>query len=230
MLLTKLIRGETKVIDADEGLVSAVASTEAKDRDGDIINQGFWDIKDFLKHPVLLSGHKYGSVRDQIGEWQSLEVKDNKLQGVIKYYINQPVPNAEADWAHLLATKGRGAYSVGFIPDMDKAEKIKGSGGGYEFKGQLLLEISHVTVPSNPEALQVAKAAAHPELRSIIDEMLEAEGDGSPHDVAALRDGIKQFIREIIAETGAVPPGVPTLPPVEAAPIDILSFIGGNHA
>ena len=43
MVRHKPIRTETRVEDAECGLVRAVVSTEAKDRDGDIIREAHWD-------------------------------------------------------------------------------------------------------------------------------------------------------------------------------------------
>lgn len=231
MLLTKIYRGETKVLDEKEGLVSAVASTEVPDRDGDIIRASGWEIKNFLEHPLLLSSHNYGSVRSQIGEWTKLDVRGTKLTGTAKYYIGEG--NEEADWAFRLAMKGRAAYSVGFIPDMEKAEQRKG-GKGYEFKGQELLEISHVTVPSNPAALQVVRGLSDPVIQAIIDEEMAESGEGgSLTNSADVRSAIKLLLREIIAEDARLPgSGGEGDPPLRSStdPIDFTRIIGGDNA
>lgn len=156
---SKLVIPQTKMLDATKGTVRAVVSTEAVDRDGDIIRVAGWKLDDFLLHPVLLSSHNYGSLRSIIGEWESMEVKTRpaRLEGVARYYIGEG--NEEADWAFKLAEKSRAAYSVGFIPDMDKAVEREGRGmfGSWEFNGQDLLEVSQVSIPSNPQALQSLK-------------------------------------------------------------------------
>ena len=154
MLRQKRLRAETKVLDADAGTVTAVVSTETKDRDGDIIRARGWNLERFLAHPVLLSSHSRNSLTSQIGEWTSMELQGQKLVGTAKYYIGEG--NPEADWGFKLASKSMAAFSVGFIPDMDKAKELEGGGfwPNYEFNGQELIEASHVTVPSNPEALQ----------------------------------------------------------------------------
>ncbi len=181
MLRHKLIRAETKVEDADKGLVRAIVSTEAKDRDGDIIRQEFWDLDNFMRHPVLLSSHSYGRLTSQIGEWEDMAVRSDVLEGLARYYIGEG--NEEADWGFNLASKGRAAYSVGFIPDMAKAVKL-GHGdewGGFEFKGQELLEGSHVTIPSNHDALQRLKGVdLHPVVAEIVDEALGEDGAHVP--------------------------------------------------
>lgn len=155
----KMVVPQTKVLDTAKGQVRAVVSTETIDRDGDIIRVAGWQLENFLKHPVLLSSHNYGQLRSVIGEWQSMEAKQrpSRLEGVAHYYIGEG--NEEADWAFKLAEKGRAAFSVGFIPDMDKAVEREGDRGfgSYEFNGQELLEVSQVSIPSNPEALQQLK-------------------------------------------------------------------------
>lgn len=178
MLKQKVIRAETKVVDEESGRVSAVLSTESKDRDGDIIRQRFWDLEQFNKHPVLLSSHNYYSLQSQIGEWEDVAVRGKRLVGTARYFIGQG--NAESDWGFKLAQQGRAAYSVGFIPDMDKAKPIDDKDvdpfgfAPMEFRGQTLLECSHVTVPSNPDALQRMKQLSlPPELKEIVDEMTE---------------------------------------------------------
>jgi len=164
----KFIVAETKVMD-DEGRVEAVVSTETKDRDGDIIRADGWDLTNFQANPVMLSSHNYASLRSVIGEWENMRVEGKQLVGTAKYYIGKG--NEEADWAHQLASMGKAAFSVGFRPDMDKASPLdaKNPFGGLEFEGQELLEVSHVSIPSNPDALQVMRSIQlHPDLDEFI--------------------------------------------------------------
>lgn len=172
MLRTKVVRAETRVVDAAAGRVYAVVSTEAVDRDGDIVRTSGWEIDAFLRHPVLLSSHDYFQLRSQIGEWEEMAVRGARLEGVARYYIGEG--NAEADWGFKLAERGRAAYSVGFLPDMSAARRLTGGGpfGAYEFTRQELVEVSQVTVPSNPEALQGLKAMRlHPAVAELVEEL-----------------------------------------------------------
>lgn len=190
----KIQRLATKTL--DERRVEVILSTEATDRDGDIIRVSGWNLTNFISHPILLSSHNYYALTSQIGEWEDVK-KTTKagvkmLAGVANYYVDEG--NEEADWGYKLASKGRAAYSVGFIPDMAKAKEI-GDGGGWmpswEFNGQELLECSHVTVPSNPEALQRIKGMTlPPDVAAIVDEVL---GDAEPQIIAGeLLGGIPQ--------------------------------------
>lgn len=208
------MRAETKVIDADEGTVSAIVSTETPDRGGDIIRQRFWDLKPFLKHPIMLNGHDYFDIRSQIGKWLSMKVNkaDGTLEGVAQYHIGHG--NEAADWGFFLASEGMAAFSVGFQPDMSKAIQIEDEDDeqkwfpSYEFKGQELLEVSHVTVPANAEALQDAKTAGlHPILDGIADDVI-AHLDGH---LVSMRATMKHFL------PGWTPPTKTKLSPIQEA-------------
>ena len=161
-----------KLLNEQEGLISAVVSTEDVDRDGDIVRQDGWDLTHFSTHPILLSSHNYRGLTNQIGEWTKMQVEGTELVGEAKYYIGEG--NEEADWGFKLASKGRAAFSVGFVPDMSKAKQIEDNGNlSYEFQGQELLEVSQVTVPSNPQALQAMKGMnLHPGVEGLVEEML----------------------------------------------------------
>ena len=151
----KSYRAETKEVEGEQGYIKAVVSTEAIDRDGEVILSKAWGntIGEFMKHPVLLSSHDYNDLTKQLGEWVDLKVTDNGLEGTAKYYINKG--NAEADWGYELAKRGQAAFSVGFM----SKDHVEGgtTQNGYDPKRTYtdveLLEISQVSVPSNREAL-----------------------------------------------------------------------------
>ena len=180
----KVVRAEIKSVNESKGEVDAVVSSEKPDRSGDVIRQEFWDLKNFRKHPILLAGHDYRLLTSQIGEWRNVRIEGKQLVGTAVYYINQG--NEQADWGFQLAMSGKAAYSVGFIPDMTKAQSYKPKpmkdaeessviAGGWEFNGQELLEVSQVTIPANPQALQrmYETAEMEPEVLEIVGEMLK---------------------------------------------------------
>lgn len=190
----KIISAETEIV--GKNLVSAVVSTEDKDRDGDIIRAEGWQLDHFLKHPILLSSHDYGSLTNVIGEWKDMQVKGKQLRGVAEYYVGEG--NAQADWGFKLAGKGRAAYSVGFIPDFAKAKELEGGGffPNYEFKGQELLEVSHVTVPSNRQALQQVKALTkHPVIAELIADLLDEDPASDDDNEAKILEAILAKVR-----------------------------------
>jgi len=204
MLRTKLIRPEIRVLEPEKGRVQAIVSTEEQDRDGDILRASGWRLDHFLKHPVLLSSHDYMRLRSQIGEWEDMQVERKKLVGVARYYIGEG--NEEADWGFNLAQKGRAAFSVGFLPDMNEAKEIKDVKGfftNYEFNGQELLEVSQVTIPSNPQALQrMISIGVHPVIQEILNDMEIPEATPTDEILERL-NALEIALKELIpAHTG----------------------------
>ena len=200
----KFIAHTTRGLD-DNGLVEAVVSTEAVDRDGDIIRASGWDLDNFIEHPVLIASHDYSSLLNQIGEWTDIGVQGKRLVGKVQYLVGEG--NPEVDWGFKLAKRGQAAYSVGFIPDMTRAKELKNDGGWatYEFRGQELLEVSHVTIPSNYECLQRIKGLdLHPVIREVVDGLLSdvpdlsggnADGTFTAAQMSQLRELFAEFAR-----------------------------------
>ena len=114
-----------------------------------------------------------------------MKVNGTRLEGTAQYYISDDNPEAKAGYA--LAQKGRAAYSVGFIPDMSKATKLENGNSAwpnYEFNGQELLEVSQVSMPSNPDALQYIKSLNLPtSVRSLVDAALDDATDEVEREV-----------------------------------------------
>lgn len=164
-LIRKVFCGhEIKGINTEDFTAEVVMSDETLDRYDEIIEVSAYDntIKQFMKHPVLLSSHRYsGDLRSQIGEWTKVYKDGSKLVGVAKYYVGEG--NPEADWAWKLVEKGVAAYSVGLIPkkvetmDWEKWQELKDKGkkvARRRYKEVELIETSHVLIPANPSALQ----------------------------------------------------------------------------
>jgi hypothetical protein len=208
LMYHKLVRAEVKAVNEAKGEVDAVVSSEKVDRSGDVIRQDFWDLKNFRRHPVLLAGHDYRLLTSQIGEWKNVRIEDKQLIGTAVYYVGQG--NEQADWGFQLAMSGKAAYSVGFIPDMTKAKRVKpkpykdgeessSPTSGWEFSGQELLEVSQVTIPANSQALQRLYVAeeTEPEVLEIIGEMLK---DQELPAINTLSETDTEKLIELIAE------------------------------
>ena len=173
----KTFRIEVKGADPESGEVDMLIpmSTASIDRDGESIDPMGWkkSLPAFKKRPVLLSSHDYHDLRKQIGEFTQIKVTPEGLFAKPKYYINEG--NDEADWAFNLASKGVAAYSVGFMPvkwvDGDGEKEPRRT-----YTEQELLEISHVVVPSNRDAIMGMRAkSADPIITNLIDEIVDAD-------------------------------------------------------
>ena len=155
-------------VDSEKHTVEVVMSDETLDRYDEVVSVDGWDLRDYRKHPVLLSSHSYHGLLSQIGKAQSIKVIDGELVAKLQYFVDEG--NPEADWAWKLIEKGIAAYSVGFSVDewirpgddeypelLDKWQAAK-TGRKKKaprvfFTKQSLLENSQVLVPANPSGL-----------------------------------------------------------------------------
>lgn len=140
------------IIEKQEGdeanfIIRGVFSTGSEDRQGDIVVQSGWILKEFLTNPVVLFAHDH---------WQPAVAKiielgfnaEGNLAGAIQFAAK------EYDFAMVLYKLYAGGYMRAFSAGFDAAE------GGYdEFKNvnvltsNVLYEISCVNVGANAEAL-----------------------------------------------------------------------------
>jgi len=144
-------------LEIKEGEIMGIASTEATDRDGEIIKQAGWDLTNFNKNPVLMVAHNYQEF--PIGKATNISVEGNQL--IFKAVFSKATQKARE--AYELVKEGiLSAFSVGFIPreydakDQNTITKAE------------LLEISLVPVPANPEAVVLAKGFKNNEIANFI--------------------------------------------------------------
>jgi len=147
---------------APEGvdLMFFVASSEAEDSHGDVIKQDGWKLERFKRNPVFLAQHNSWSA--PVGVTPFCEVvtdpawlKEQGVKGPSALVIGVEWDVADEHAARLKGKYDRGimsAVSVGLIPL--EYTPIKGT-YGYTIEEAELLEVSAVTIGSNPEATAV---------------------------------------------------------------------------
>ena len=144
-------------LEKKDGEILGIASSEAQDRDGEVIKQTGWDLNNFEKNPVLLASHNHQSF--PIGKATGIAIEDGKL--MFKAVFSKATQ--EAKEAYALVKEGiLNTFSVGFIPrdyEKDNSSVIT--------KAELL-EISLVSIPSNPEAVVLAKGMKNDLAKSMI--------------------------------------------------------------
>lgn len=155
-------------LEKQEGEIVGIASTENVDRQGEVIRQEGWDLRNFKKNPILMLAHNYNEL--PIGKVTNVKVEENKL--TFKAIFSEATQIARE--AFQLVQEGiLKAFSVGFIPrEYDEKEP------NVVTKAELL-EISLVAIPANPQAMVVMKSMEKNELakdilkRWLIDEKLK---------------------------------------------------------
>lgn len=217
-LFLSAIPFEVKEVEGQDRVLRFIGSDETPDRDNDIIEAAGWELVNYRKNPVFLWAHDYRF--PPIGR----AVKVSKEEGGLMFDMEFPAegifPFADLIY-NLYKGKFLRATSVGFIPKKSKPrdddlvdESLPEWRRGIRYQKQELLELSAVPVPSNPNALEVARSKGY-----VTEDQAEALADfmngklGCPTKACKAIEGVWKAEVEI---KGVVPPDVST----ETAPED----------
>jgi len=145
--------GELKEVDEKERTITAFISTEALDRQGDIMRASGAQLAAYKKNPVVLWAHNYATPPIGRNLWIK-KVKD-------KPGLLAKTQFADTEFAdeifRLYQGKFLNAWSVGFMPlESKEIDEDSSPSRGRDIGKWELLEYSAVPVPANPEALQLA--------------------------------------------------------------------------
>jgi HK97 family phage prohead protease/HK97 family phage major capsid protein len=126
-----------------------VISDDSMDRHGTRINPDGWELTAFRRNPIALFGHSGGF---PIGRWENVRAEGGKLLG--RLVMAAEGTSARIDELRKLVDQGiLRAVSVGFaVLKYGTPGKSK-----YDYEQQELLEVSLVSVPSNTNALAMAR-------------------------------------------------------------------------
>lgn len=127
--------------------VECVASSEALDMHGEVIDQASWKLDRYRANPVVLASHD--ARRFPIGKADRVRVEGGVLRASITF--SKATPEAEAAW-QLVEEKILRGVSVGYRPGRKAIAKRAGRDVVTVHDCELV-ELSVVSVPSNPEAL-----------------------------------------------------------------------------
>lgn len=177
-------------LEIKEGEITGIASTEATDRDGEIIKQDGWDLKNFKQNPVLMLMHNYQEF--PVGKVTDIAVEGKKL--TFKAVFSQTLGKAKE--AYELVKEGvLSAFSVGFI-----AREFDQKDQNIITKAELL-EISLVPVPANPGAIVTAKTFKENEIAKFIVKNFDLEEEKPVVEVKPAEEEIKpEKVEDITAE------------------------------
>jgi len=126
---------------------SFMISTDAIDRQGEIVDQDGWDFSNFLKNPVVLDTHRYESIDDIVGKVVGMPRRKDNGWVVDMEFADTPKGKLAKD---LVAKGFINTVSVGFRSIQRRPE-----GKMTRHVKMELLEVSLVAVPANPEAVRV---------------------------------------------------------------------------
>lgn len=160
-------------VDEGERAVTAIISTNAVDRDGEVlIPQGMY-AKDYEKNPVVFFNHSYADyflddvgAKLPVGKCVALTRKDDSIIAKTVFATRPDGYPAEKEWLPdtLFSLYQQGvmnAFSVGFIPTemrpaTDKDVEKFGAGCRRVYSKWKMHEYSVVPLPANQEAITLA--------------------------------------------------------------------------
>ena len=130
--------------------IKGLASTNALDRTGDIIDHNAWKeggLDNYGENPIILFNHDYNR---PIGRAKYCDVTQNGLE------LEAKISKSAGDIVDLIKDGVLGAFSVGFkVKDADYNKETD----GFFIKSAELLEVSVVSIPANQTAtFSVAKS------------------------------------------------------------------------
>jgi hypothetical protein len=161
-------------IDPAKRTVTAVISTPAPDRAGDVVvSAGLANVEEFLLNPVVLWAHQ--RALPPIGTCLALDVQPQRVVAITKFAAG--VPLAE-DVFRLYQQGVLRGWSVGILP---RRASPRPGRRGTRIDEWDLLEYSAVPVPENPQALTLAVEkglVTDPQLRRFISRLtIDALGE-----------------------------------------------------
>lgn len=142
-----------------DGITTVVASTADVDRYSDVVAQ-HWDLRSYQSNPVVVWAHDYSQA--PVGKALDVQVQDGQLMARIQWDASDDNPAGQRT-ARQFAEGYMSAVSVGFAPQvstqrrrLDPEHHWYGESGmvhGSSDAPNMLLEISAVPLPANPQAL-----------------------------------------------------------------------------
>lgn len=156
---------EADIIKAADGSFTAIASTNAIDRHGEVVDNNGWDLKAYKKNPVILWGHDHNEPAIGVSKKTWIEGTGKKAQLMIQPLLHDVTEKARAIKA-LIDLGVVKTLSVGFRP--------LESPDGVTFTKNELLEVSMVNVPANGDAMIMAYKGL--KQADISDEVMEGVG------------------------------------------------------
>lgn len=166
---------DTEMADGEKNSIRVLVSSERLNRRKLVVMNSAYNLKDFLRHPVLLASHGRYALDDIIGRWSKMEVTDKGLYGTAEYFMDRP----KAMMAWDLVQKGLAAYSIGFnvrqalfgkqiAESKDIPRRIKNKDPWVVFTEIDLEEVSQCVIPVNADAV-LHHLEENPDARELIE-------------------------------------------------------------
>lgn len=195
---------KAEIKEKTQEVFTAIASSEVEDRQGEIVRQTGWNLKNFKDNPVLLYMHDHTKpIGKATRVWLDKSGKSPMLK--FKGYISDATEELKG-YKRLVEDGILNSFSVGFRPlEMDGNEITKAE----------LFEISLVSVPANPEArLLAVKSLEDGGFKSeVINKIVGDNDEESLESLKAELKEAKELAREALEQANIAVKGLQYLAP-----------------
>jgi HK97 family phage prohead protease len=195
---------KAEIKEKTQEVFTAIASSEVEDRQGEIVRQTGWNLKNFKDNPVLLYMHDHTKpIGKATRVWLDKSGKSPMLK--FKGYISDATEELKG-YKRLVEDGILNSFSVGFRPlEMDGNEITKAE----------LFEISLVSVPANPEArLLAVKSLEDGGFKSeVINKIVGDSDEESLESLKAELKEAKELAREALEQANIAVKGLQYLAP-----------------
>ena len=200
-----------------------IASTDAPDRYGDIVDQATWKLDRYNANPIIQWGHRYDL--PPIGK-ASVGVHDGELLAEITWDTGEH--NRLANTVASQFENGfLSAVSVGFMPghavkrsSLEQDDPRFAPAGMVYFEPELL-EISAVPIPANPEALAQRGLPDTAIIREVKLEIAQLDEEQQQDPSVFMRSTLKEEILALIDSDEEVRESICTLIYPEPEPLEV---------
>lgn len=208
--MTKIVQRQFTRIEREVNGVKRqmfVASSDASDRYGDIVDQASWKLDNYKANPVVQVNHDY-SVEATVGIGRaSVEMVDGKamlMLEVVQWSSSPRAQQVKADVEGGILN----AVSVGFRPGrsvarnsypVDDERYADDSGYGRVYFDCELLEVSIVAVPANQEALAVRGLNLDAVVEQVLQRLAAARVNAAPAPAAEKQpESLEVYLNSIL--------------------------------
>lgn len=146
--VNKLFNIDIKSVDEKNRTITFCFSDDQPDRQGEIVDQATWDVKNYMNNPVILWGHDPSENENVLGQGISLDLNNNG-RSYITAQFDDAQTNQKADTIfRQLVKRTLRCVSASFINHTFEWESDTPI-----LKDNELLEVSIVAIPANPRAI-----------------------------------------------------------------------------
>ena len=152
--IEKLFNIEVKEVDEENRKITFCFSDDKEDRQGEIVDQASWDVKNYDKNPLILWGHNPEQPENVLGQGSDIKLNVGGKSYITAQFDEAEInPRADMVFRQLIKRTLR-CVSAGFIThSYDMQEDVP------VLRDNELLEISIVPIPANPRAIALAYKA-----------------------------------------------------------------------